>query len=271
MQLKEQLPGAKKIILKTGMISLPKELMDLQRLFQQEEVPNFSEISHIIGQNVELAGEVVKTANLPSMQGNIYREILSIPDAVEVIGARRLQNLVKAISLKLAVSSMGGQNILKHSLAVAELSAKLAKLTKIVPADEAYLLGLFHNLGAIMMVKYDTSYNDIFNKSLSAPYSSLALEYQTYQTSHPVVGLLVAENWELSDVFKKVLVMHHEQKLKVIRNKPLKKLVGLIQLANAMVAVKDYAIYKTPEWQTQFQSTLDVLALEEEALSELWR
>ena len=271
MQLKEQLVGARAIIGQTGMISMPKEVIELQRLFMKYEVPNFADVSNIIGQNVVLAGEVVQTANLPSVKGRYPKEILSIKDAVDVLGVSRLKNLVKAIGLKLTVATAGLDILIKHSLSVATVSAVIAQQTKLISTDEAYLLGLFHNVGAIVMAKYDAAYLSHFQKSLSAPVSSMSIEIDRYKASHGVVGLLVAENWGLEDVFKKVIIMHHESDLAVMRNVEVRKLVALIQLANTIVAEKVFQVYMTPELQTMAAQCVAHLELNEAQINEIWR
>lgn len=271
MQLKEQLSGARAIIQQAGMISMPKEVIALQKLFMVQEVPNFADVAQIISQNVILAGEVVQTANLPSVKGRYPKEILSIKDAVDVLGVLRLKNLVKAIGLKLTVATPGLENLVKHSLSVANVSAIIAQQTQWVSTDEAYLLGLFHNVGALMLAKYDPQYLSIFDKSLTAPISSIEQEFKHYQTSHGVLGLLIAEEWGLEDVFKKVIVMHHEGDLQVIRNVELRQMVALVQLANVIVAEKVFQVYLTPELQKMAAQCVETLALDEEAINSLWR
>lgn len=271
MQLKEQLIGARAIILKTGMISMPKEVIELQKLFMQYEIPNFADVARIIGQNVILAGEVVQTANLPSMQGKRYKEVLTIHDAIDVLGVRRLKNLVKAIALKLTLETPGLEIFIKHSLGVASVSAAIAKQLNLLPSDEAYLLGLFHNVGAFMIAKSDPSYKELFQKSLSAPVSMVETELAEYRTSHGVVGLLVAESWGLEEPFKKVIIMHNEKNLQVMRNIDLRQMVALIQLANVIVAEKVFHVYLTQELQAMVAQCVDVLGLDEESINLIWR
>lgn len=271
MQLKEQLAGARKILAETGMIELPKEVLELQELFERHDVPNFADITKIIGQNAILAGEVVQTANLPSMQGSLYRDVLSIPDAIDILGVVRLRNLVKAIALKRTLDGFGLDEITNHSVEVASLAAKIAKQTGLIASDEAYLLGLFHNLGAIMMAKHDAGYLEVFTKSLTAPFSSVSLELAKYQTSHGVVGLLVAESWQLEDIFKKVIITHYEKNLSVIRNPQLKAMVALIQLCNAIVAERHFDVYVTPELQEMGINSVIALGIDEADISEIWQ
>lgn len=270
MQLKEQLPGALKILSKTGTPKIPKAVISLQALLNQPEAPNFAEISEIISQDIELAGEIIQAANLPAIQGHHPREISTIPNAIEILGLRRLKNLVKAIALKISLAGIHAKSILKHSLSVAELCTQLAKNNKIISPDEAYLIGLFHNLGAVMLAKFDSEYEAIFKKSLTAPALALNAEYNHYQTSHPVIGLLVAEKWQLTNRVKKIILMHHQSNLQSIHSDELKQGVAMVQLANTIVAERVFQVYTTPELQTISENCVSILNLTPDMISDIW-
>lgn len=269
MELKDQLTQARVLLNKTEKISIPREVLKLRQLLAAQEFPNPQEMANIIGQNAILAGEIVQAANLPSMHGNNFRVIHTIHDAIDILGIRRLRNLVTAISLKLGMENFGHPQLMKHSVRVAEACAEIAKATTITTGDEAYLLGLFHNIGAIMMTKLDSHYETIFAKSLSSPFSSNSAELETYRTSHGLVGVLVAEEWELDTPFKKTMILHHEPNLETIRNAELKKLVALVQLANGLVSEQVFKVYMTPELKDMIERTQLVLELSDEQMSEL--
>lgn len=269
MDLKDQLTQARILLNKTEKISIPREVIQLRKMLSAQEFPSPQEMAHVIGQNAILAGEVVQAANLPSMHGNHYRVIHSILDAIDILGVRRLKNLITAISLKQGLANFGHKDLILHSVKVAETSAEIAKMTDTVSADGAYLLGLFHNIGAIMMTKLDPNYAAIFTKSLSSPFAMNQTEIDHYKTSHGLVGILVAEEWDLDTPFKKTMILHHEPNLNSIRNLELKKLVALIQLANALVSEQFFHVYMTPELKDVIHRTQEILGLSDGDLSEL--
>ncbi|OIP94642.1 MAG: hypothetical protein AUK56_08510 [Thiomicrospira sp. CG2_30_44_34] len=271
MEIKEQLPGALEILAKTGIPQIPKAVLELQRLLEQDEtIPNFITITNIVSEDIELAGEVVHAANLPAIQGNHPREIVSIESAVEVLGIRRLKNLVKAIALKLSLEGIRPKSIPRHSLSTAEVCAQIAQNNTFFNTDEAYLIGLFHNLGAVMLAKFDNHYESIFNKSLSAPSQALQQEYNQYKTSHPIIGLLVAEKWQLSDLVKKIILLHHQSNLKSIRSEQLKQGIAMIQLANTIIAERLFNVYITPELHRISEECVTILDLTPEMISKIW-
>ncbi|WP_024850555.1 HDOD domain-containing protein [Hydrogenovibrio kuenenii] len=269
MELKDQLVQARVLLNKTEKISIPREVLKLRQLLAEQEFPNAQEMAHIIGQNAILAGEIVQAANLPSMHGKNYRVIHTIHDAIDILGVRRLRNLVTAISLKLGLENFGHKQLIKHSIKVAEACAEIAKMTGVTTGDGAYLLGLFHNIGAIMMTKLDPNYENIFAKSLSSPFSTNQAELDTYRTSHGLVGVLVADEWELDTPFKKTMILHHEPNLDSIRNPELKQLVALIQLANGLVSEQVFQVYMTPELKEMIERSQQVLNLSDDQLNEL--
>lgn len=269
MLLKDQLANARRLLAKTEIISLPKEVMELQKYLNQEEFPQTEVLVKIIGQNAILAGEIVQAANLPSMQGSRPRKIETIRDAVNVLGSRRLKNLVTALSMKLAMETLGLKHLTQHSVQVAEACMKIAPYLKHTSVDKAYLMGLFHNVGALMLGKLDNTYEALFKKSLSSPISITTWEIEKYQTTHGVMGLLVAEEWGLEADFKKVIVSHHADSLKPIRDPVLQQDVALVQLANALVSEIHYQVYATPEYKLQWDNALGVIPLDESQLKEI--
>lgn len=269
MNLKEQLDVARALLSRTEIISLPKEVLELKTLLNAQDFPDPYEMERIIGSNAILAGEVVQAANLPSMQGDHPRAILSIKDAIDVLGVRRLKNLITAIALKLSIDQLGLKNLSKHSNRVAHYSAIIAKQTKILSADEAYLLGLFHNIGAFMMTRVHPEYETIFEKAITQPFTASQQEQTQYKTTHGLVGVLVAEEWELETPFKKVMVMHDEQNLRIIRNKELQQMVALVQLANCLTSEINYQSYLTPELQTMNANAISALDLSDEDMTSI--
>lgn len=269
MELKDQLTQARILLNRTEKISIPREIIKLRQLLAKEELPDQQEMAHLIGQNTILAGEVVQAANLPSMHTKQYRVIHTIHDALNILGVRRLRNLVTAISMKLGLENFSHQQLIKHSVKVAEASAEIAKMTGIVSGDNAYLLGLFHNIGAIMLAKLDPHYETIFAKSLSAPFSTNEVELDTYKTTHGLVSVLIAEEWDLDSSFKKTMILHHEPNLNSIRNPELKQLVALIQLANGLVSEQVFQVYPTPELKDMISRTQESLGLSDEQVSEV--
>lgn len=267
MLLKDQLTQARILLNKTEKIAIPREVIKLQQLLNTQDFPDISELVNVIGQNTLLAGEVVQAANKPSMQGNNPRDIHTIRDAIDILGIRRLKNLITAIALKQGVEDFGHDQLLQHSVKVAETAAEIAKYVDSVSADEAYLLGLFHNIGAFMMTRLDPAYETVFTKSLSAPYSTTELELDTYHTTHGMVGVLVAEAWNLDTSFRKTMILHHDRNLDSIKTPELKRLVALIQLANALVSESVFQVYVTEELKQMLKTTADTLGLSEEALA----
>lgn len=271
MELKDQLTQARILLNRTEKISIPKEVLELRQLLANDEFASAQEIIHIIGQNAILAGEIVQAANLPSMHPKQYRVIHTIHDAIDILGTRRLKNLVTAMSFKLGLENFAHPQLIKHSIKVAETCSEIAKASDIISGDGAYLLGLFHNIGAIMLTKLDEGYETIFAKSLSTPFVTTPLELEAYGTTHGMIGVLVAEEWNLDSPFKKTMILHHEPNLDTIRNSDLKQLVALVQLANGIVSEQVFKVYKTPELKEMMNRCQGLLNLNDAQMTDIYK
>lgn len=267
--MKQKLFKAREIISETDSISLPKEVLELQNILNTTDFPDPHEIDQIISQNQTLAGEVIALANQPAIQGKNPRPVVTIKDAINIIGTLRLKNLVMSIALKLGMETLGLEDLTSHSVEVAAVSAELANHIDLIDSDEAYLLGLFHNIGALVMAVMDNSYEERFFQTLTAPFSEYRKEEADYGTSHSFIGVVIADQWSLTDTFKKVMILHHQEDLRIIKNEELRVLVALIQLANAIVSEMVFGTYVAKELKDMVSQAEEVLMLKPEVVAEI--
>lgn len=253
----------------TQPIAISKEVLELQQLLNSTEFPDPSEIDRIISHNQALAGEVISLANKPSIQGSKPRTVTTIIDAINIIGSLRLKNLVVAIAMKIGIESMAIEDLTTHSIEVAAVSAELASHVDIISSDEAYLLGLFHNIGALILTVLDKNYEERFFQSLTAPFSEYEHEISYYGTSHSFIGVVIAEEWSLKDDFKKVMILHHQKNLSLIKNEELRVLVALIQLANAIVSEVVFGNSVSMELNQMASQAESVLMIKPEVVAEI--
>ncbi len=261
MDLKAQLLAAKKLLAGYEIITLPKEIIELQKYLREVELPDLQVLETIVSSNTVLVGELIRAANVPSVQGRHPRKIETVFEALDMLGARRIKNLATALALKLAMENTGQRQLMKHSLQVAEAAMVIADKTGRISVDKAYLIALFHNVGCLMMAKIDRHYMEFFIKALSKPYSTLALEMSRYQTTHEMVGFIVAQEWKLEDEFKKIILLHHNERIDSIKDQAVAQGVALVQLANVLVAELFYKIYITSEFKRMFQFSAKALGI----------
>ncbi|WP_204369013.1 HDOD domain-containing protein [Methylocucumis oryzae] len=137
------------------MPAVPRVLLDLIQATREPSV-NIDELTKIISQDTGLSAKIIATANSP-----FYRRTTEVNDLNRILILLGLSTL-KTIAITKAVQqffsqlSHAQQNFLEliwyRSLNCALLAKKIASLIAYDAADEAYLTGLLHRIGQLVLL-----------------------------------------------------------------------------------------------------------------------
>ena len=199
-----------KILQGISIPSQPQIMVDLQ-MEQVMPDPDIKRIAELISHDVGLAGTVLKVVNSPFY--GLSNKISSIQQAVGILGMSSVVNIVNGISIK---SSMGDDTIRAltrfwdTAMDISMTSATLAKQVGYRFPDDAYALGLFHNVGVpILMAKYE-NYLDIMQESYTGHHARIVdFENQQLKTNHAVIGYYTAKSWNLPSMLCEIIADHH--------------------------------------------------------------
>lgn len=171
----------------------------------------------LVAEDPAISARVIGLANSP-----LYfsaRKILTVGDAVAVLGIKRIKMIALSFSM---VSSLvrkppGLLDVVKlwqHSMVIALAMDSLSKFmpSKIRPADdEIYLAGLLHDIGFLVLDHIEPELSNRFHARLVAEneLASSQIESDMLEMSHGELGALLAEHWNLSATTVAVLRYHH--------------------------------------------------------------
>ncbi|OIP94633.1 MAG: hypothetical protein AUK56_08455 [Thiomicrospira sp. CG2_30_44_34] len=269
MDLKQQIQLAQSQLAGFEVPPLPAELLKLQAIFQTTEFPELSEVAEIIGQNTVLTGELIKVANQSQFLRKGSDSVQTIKGAIDSLGMTKLKNLVFGLGFKAQIPELAFTELMEHTLDVANVAAALSHWVEGIQADEAYLAGVFHNAGAIIMEMKFGEYRSTFFNTLTNCYSGLSKEIEKYQVSHGVYGLLVAKKWRLDSRYAQVMLMHHQRNLAVIKDDHVRALVAIIQLANVLVSEVSFDSYIGQEVREMSATTREELLIDGDVIDEI--
>jgi HD-like signal output (HDOD) protein len=191
----------------------PQIMVDLQ-MEQIMPEPNINTIAKLISKDVGLSGTVLKVVNSPFY--GLSNKISSIEQAVALLGMNSVVNIVNGISIK---SSMGDDTIKAltrfwdTAMDIAMTSATLAKQVGYNYPDNAYALGLFHNVGVPLLLSRYDNYMGIMEESYSGHSNRIIdFENQNLNTNHAVLGYYTAKSWNLPPILCEIIASHHDCK-----------------------------------------------------------
>lgn len=199
--------------LKTNRLpSLPHVLVDMLDACHGQNV-SFQDMSQIIGRDAAITARVVALAN--SSYYNRGRRVDSLERALFMLGTNTIKTIVITASIQQFFSGFSSthtaylRQFWRQSLGCALMAKSLAILTSYADADEAYLTGLLHNIGELVL---ETNYGEAYQQLRDQADSSLAqvnAEHAQLGISHPQVGAWLLREWGISDFAADALAYHH--------------------------------------------------------------
>ena len=188
----------------------PDIILQLQQELR-EEAPSLDAIGDIIQKDAAISGLVLKTVNSPLF--GLRATIQSIPQAIMLLGFSYVGNIVQGLVLR---QTLGQGDALpprfwgsssNRALLMAALSTHLLDCS----ADQAYLLGLFHDVGQAMIAQRQSDYADFIAANDNDPDHALTrLEDEFYNFNHASVGFYLARNWGLPEGIRNIILHHHQ-------------------------------------------------------------
>ncbi|MBO1927823.1 HDOD domain-containing protein [Thiomicrorhabdus sp. 6S2-11] len=266
--MQNQLRAALEAIRGVKIPEFPQEVIELDNEINSK-FANVHKIVSILEQNITLSGEVMRLVNSPIIK--LKQPVDNIRDAVNAMGLEQLRNLVVAAAFKRLFNSGSLQrDILEHSVDVAFCMAYLTEFVHGVPRDQAYMMGLFHNAGSLLLAaKNQEAYEKLFSMSLVNPVRLLAKEREVMGADHCMVGVLVAKKWQLPMAIINGIMLHHSANLTRISNEEVRSMVAMLQLSNAVVAEISIGAYRGEEMKAFEEHAVQELMLDEEVVAEL--
>ena len=158
-----------------------------------------------------------------------------------------------------------------HTIAVGYVCAELSQYLSGIDAEDAYLAGLFHNAGAIIMAMKFPDYAKVFYNTISNAYSGISRETNLYKANHGIYGLLVSRKWGLNKRYAQVILLHHQKELSIVKDAEIRTLIVLVQLASTIVSEALFNSYLGEEVAQMKKKAMVDLMINDETVGEIRR
>ena len=209
---------------------------NVTRLLRELENPAITagQISDHIGLDQALAALILQMANSASL--GYGRTCTSISDAVVRLGFKRIKSIVMASaasdSMKRSLRGyrLGAGELWGHSLSVAVAAEWVAQAVRYPSPEEAYVVGLLHDMGKLMLDQYVLSdYTKIVDYMHRYKISLWQVEEKLIGIDHARVGGLMAERWHFPEPLLYGIRYHHNP----AGARKNQRLAAVVNMANA--------------------------------------
>jgi HD-like signal output (HDOD) protein len=195
-------------------------------------------IADIISKDVGISGCILKVVNSPFFKRR--NQITSIKQALSLLGIENVANIVNSLSIRDSFSDAAIIEMTRfwdNAMDVAMTCAAISRTIGIATPDEAYTLGLFHNVGIPLLVnKFGHHYTQVLEAAYGqSKYRITDIENAKIDTNHAVVGYFVARAWKLPIYLSEAVADHHKTEEifaeKISCNKSKMNLLSILKLA----------------------------------------
>ncbi len=258
---------AEKIVQATG--DLPTMPHVASMVLQKLGNPNTSpkELHQTISADQALAARVLKVANSPLY--GCSRAINRLTDAVVIMGFDSLRSLVMSSVMQDLFKSFGLTEKLlwEHSFGCAAISKHIAKVIKYPKVEEAFLAGLLHDIGKVVLnLKIPDKTREIVQEVYNNPgVSFMQAEQEMFGFNHAQVGKLIARKWNFAETIEETIGCHHDPRQARI----LPVLTVIVNFGNLVCHKLEVGPTRNPDLDLfEFESTR-LLRFNEESLGKL--
>jgi HD-like signal output (HDOD) protein len=166
-----------------------------------------SQISAVVSKDQVLAARVLQLAN--SIYSSPLMTISTVAEAIVRLGTTAVRNVVVMVCLTSrmqdpAVYGDRGRALVEHALGTAYLARFAAERAR-VDLDEAFLYGLLHDIGKLVLMKQAHDYR----KRTGHPVPPTHLEIALLER-HAAMGSLAMRRWRLPEALDEPVLYHHD-------------------------------------------------------------
>lgn len=192
---------------------LPTAVTRLLSITQQAEV-GIGEIARVIESDPTLMARTLHVANSPLC--GTPRRVKTAQQATVLLGIDAIVSLAVGVSVASVQNQLHAKLPIdadafgRHSIAVALVTRKLARRVKFPSPGEAFVAGLLHDIGKlVLLMHYGEAYADLMMRASMGEKPLHALEQETYGLDHAVAGQALCRHWNVPASIAEAVATHH--------------------------------------------------------------
>ncbi len=190
--------------------SLPHVLVEVLKVSADPD-SSAGEISKVILKDPALTAKILRVVNSP-YYGRV-REVTTVNQAVVTLGVRSVTAIALSSSVYKMAENVEGmvsrKRFWRHSLEVAIAARMIAEEIGFEPAEEAFVAGLLHEIGLLVLeASYPEEYRRMWKQAEAGELLTI-LEQKILGTDHARAGQFLLDQWGVPRNIGEAVGKHH--------------------------------------------------------------
>jgi len=210
--------------------SLPQVLLQVIALEEQEPL-DIQQLIKIIAQDPSISAKALRLVN--SAYFNLQGRFTSLERAVLYLGADVIKNIAITASVHHVFNGVKQNGAFPmdrywlNSFSCAIFSRRIAQQISYGNVEEAYIVGLLHNLGKLLLWKnFPKEYSNIL-PLIEAQTAECNAEKEQIGINHCEAGSWLIKHWKMNSFMADAVLYHHEPLARIKNGFPLVKITYL--------------------------------------------
>ncbi len=165
------------------------------------------DLAKVISMDMSMTTQILKLVN--SAYYGFPSQITSINKAMALLGFDKVKSLILSVAVKPMMMSYSGKALWHHSLRCAVGCQHISKSLNYGDSDEAFIMGLLHDIGKTVMQIYDKNAYPEVEKLVAIGADRLETERTFYGFTHTEMGRALVDTWKLPLIIGITAKHHH--------------------------------------------------------------
>jgi len=254
----------------TEVSSIPDVALTIVRL-ANDPTSEAEDLFSAIRQDAALAMRIMRTVN--SSYYGLPRQVADLKRAITLLGFEEIRNLVFSAYVADLFRKTGGhgtytrRGLWRHLVGVGAVAKLIARTCGGVPPQEAYLAGLLHDVGLILIDQYLPRPFCRVVDALDRDAPICEVERKILGFDHALLGAFVAARWQLPEPLTAAIRYHHDSNE---YDGPHGAVVHVVELANVFCHRKGCTALGVRSMDLPSPRIFAGLGLQEEQVARLW-
>lgn len=227
--------------------SEPSLLVELLNLCHNDNA-NFEMFSTAIRKDISLTAKILQVANSPAYRQ--WNKITDIRRMLIVLGMTNVRNIVTTCAIQQFFAkftkefSKNVQLTWLRSLVCANLAKRLAQLTGYDKPGEAFLAGLLHQVGILLLLlNRPKEYLPLLSRYYQETEDFRTLEQDTLKVDHCELGAALIDSWELDSFISDAIQFQQAPAEQLINSPTLLKILAVAAPLSSKNTARNNRVY----------------------------